>query len=125
MMSISEENRKILLINGVEFFMFRKIGNYSADLFLSFEAERFCFLFNEAISEKTSNLIKTALNNRLSYKMYENDLIYAPNNMTVGNFVCKNERTFVARTRFLCVLNTKTNFFYSIPESLVKINVCK
>ena len=117
MLNIDENNRRILLLKGVPFFEFKKTGKYQIDLFLSFEAERFCFLFNEAISETTSSLIKKSLVSKHSYTLFHGSLHYAPFNMLIGEFLNTESRNYIGRTRFLCVLNTKTNFFSTIPES--------
>ena len=117
MLSIDENNRRILLLNGADFFQFKKTGKYQVDLFLSFEAERFCFLYNESLSETTANLIKRSLASRHSYTLHHKSLHYAPFNMLIGDFITTASRACIGKTRFLCVLNTKTNFFSSIPES--------
>ena len=117
MLSIDENNRRILLLKGSNFFQFKKTGRYQVDLFLSFEAERFCFLYNEVLSETTANIIKRALASKHSYTLHNESLYYAPFNMLIGDFITESSRAHVGKTRFLCVLNTKTNFFSSIPES--------
>lgn len=117
MLSIDENNRRILLLKGADFFQFKKTGKYQVDLFLSFEAERFCFLYNESLSETTANLIKRSLESRHSYTLHHKSLHYDPFNMLIGDFITTASRAYLGKTRFLCVLNTKTNFFSSIPES--------
>ena len=117
MLSIDENNRRKLLLRGADFFQFNKTGKYQVDLFLSFEAERFCFIYNEAISETTANLIKRSLASRHSYTLYQKSLHYTPFNMIIGDFITTSSRAYIGKTRFLCVLNIKTNFFSAIPAS--------
>ena len=113
MLTINELNRFQLLLNGVTFFEFEKYGEYNTQLFIKFEAERFCFLFNESLSIPTSDLIQKAIDNyRRAYSISGKELWYEPKSLKIGTFVYTGRKR-VHTARFLAILNTKTNFFYS------------
>jgi len=113
MLTINELNRFQLLLNGSKFFEFEKYGEYNTQLFIKFEAERFCFLFNEAISTPTDVLLKKAIDNyERSYTVSGKDLWYEPKKLKIGKFIYTG-RKCLQSARFLAVLNIKTNFFYA------------
>ena len=113
MLTINELNRFQLLLSGANFFEFEKYGEYNTQLFIKFEAERFCFLFNESLSVATSTIIQKAIDNyQRAYSVSGRELWYDPKHLKIGKFIYTGRKS-IHSARFLAVLNTKTNFFYA------------